>query len=104
MELSYAEPFRGAGGLLCALRGQLNAGREWREIPHALGAVRRDDEMRLATLACETRQQRANDAFVIRVCEYRDHGALRLGVGGMRHGRAECARDHRLQENAHVVH
>src|SRR5262245_57146130 len=58
VELFHTEPIGRAGCFLRSGRSERCSGRNLREVAGTLRAVGGDHEMRLATLACETRQQR----------------------------------------------
>src|SRR6266566_77140 len=67
VKLSHAEPFGRAIRLLSTGGGELRSSGNLREIADAFGAVGGDDEMRLASLSGELRQQRTDDAFIVGV-------------------------------------
>jgi len=53
-------------------------------LANALRAVRRDDEMNFPTLAAQTREERPDDAFVIRMRKRGENWAAGLTQGGRR--------------------
>src|SRR6266566_1345347 len=104
VKLSHAEPFGRAIRLLGPGGGELRSGGDVGEIANALGAVGGDDEMRLAPLSGELRQQWADDAFIVWVSEYCEDGPAVLSPRRVRDDRGEPHEQEGMYGNAHPIH
>ena len=84
VQLLHAEPVRGARRLLRACRRERGTGGDAGEVGHPLRAVGGDDEMGLAPLAGEAREERSDDTLVVGV---REDGHDRAARGRLPLGR-----------------
>src|SRR4051812_32532104 len=101
--MSNPKPIGCAGRFLCARGGERGTGGGVRGIARALRAIGRDDEVRLASLSSELRQQWPDDAFVIRVRKYCEDWARGLSVGLLRERRDEGGDNDGVCENSHAI-
>src|SRR5687768_557513 len=90
MQVLHAESLDGALGFELASVCESLARGDAGVLANTLGPVGRDHEVQLATLSCETMQERADDAFVVGVREDGHHGWIRRLDLKQEGGREDC--------------